>query len=151
MIESRCLPSSPFMAVDHLALQLVIQTRANPALVSLGKERRRPVGPSTAHHLMECFNRLLPFGPARGAAPYLVANNRPDLRLSIRSNGYSRVRKIFRKDNGRSQGTEALLYARAMPELIPKQQRKCYPFVASVWVAFAFRASRRSWVTYTLS
>jgi hypothetical protein len=33
------------------------------AVVSADTEYRRPIGPSTAHHLMESFNRLLPFDP----------------------------------------------------------------------------------------
>jgi hypothetical protein len=35
------------------------------AVVSAGREYRRPMGPSTAHHLMESFNRLLPIDPGR--------------------------------------------------------------------------------------
>jgi hypothetical protein len=33
------------------------------AVVSADSDYRRPIGPSTAHHLMESFNRLLPFNP----------------------------------------------------------------------------------------
>jgi hypothetical protein len=33
------------------------------AVVSADSEYRRPIGPSTAHHLMESFNRLLRFNP----------------------------------------------------------------------------------------
>jgi hypothetical protein len=35
------------------------------ALVNEGSGYRRPVGPSTAHYLMESFNRLLPINPTR--------------------------------------------------------------------------------------
>jgi hypothetical protein len=35
------------------------------AVVSANSPYRRPMGPSTAHHLLECFNRLLPFNPGQ--------------------------------------------------------------------------------------
>lgn len=33
------------------------------AVVSADSDYRRPIGPSTVHHLVESFNRLLPFNP----------------------------------------------------------------------------------------
>jgi hypothetical protein len=80
------------MAVDAIVFRLYILVNANPALarqeekplsdtavkaffkeslqlwevlVSTEAKYRRPMAPSTAHHLMESFNRLLPFDPER--------------------------------------------------------------------------------------
>jgi hypothetical protein len=80
------------MTVDSLVFRLYLIIKANPqltrpgenslsdvsvpvffeetaalwdAVVSADTEYRRPLGPSTAHHLMESFNRLLPINPER--------------------------------------------------------------------------------------
>jgi hypothetical protein len=80
------------MTVDSLVFRLYLIIKANPQLIRLGEsslsdehvpvffeetaelwdavvsadtEYRCPMGPSTAHHLMESFNRLLPIDPGR--------------------------------------------------------------------------------------